>query len=75
MLDCKIGAKLSAHRFGMAVDIKVSVFDKFPTDIRKERYKQAKEYLLTKSDKYNYERDCTWIHVDFRKNVNHYFSV
>ena len=72
--DCKIGARLSQHRFGNAIDVKVKGWD--AEDVRNliiEHWKFLHEtFGLT-----TMELDTpTWTHVDFRfTNLDHLFLV
>lgn len=72
--DCKIGARMSQHRFGNAIDVKVKGWD--AEDVRnliRENY----EYLNEMFGVSTIELDTPeWCHVDFRyTGLDHLFEV
>lgn len=66
--ECKVGAKLSQHRFGRAMDLKfknATVQEVYKDVI--ENYDLYKRFGLTTLE--NIEKTPTWLHCDLR-NVN-----
>lgn len=61
--QCKIGAKLSQHRFGRAIDIKIDNMPEIYTDIVTNPELYIKVGLTTVE---NIEATPTWLHLDCR---------
>ena len=72
--DCEIGAKLSQHRFGNAIDIKVKGWD--AEDVR-NLIRKNWQFLYDNFGLTSMELDTpTWIHVDFRfTNLDYLFEI
>ena len=62
--DCKIGANMSQHRFGNAIDIKVKDWD---AEYVRNLIREHSKYLNKEFGLSTMEKDTpTWVHVDFR---------
>ena len=72
--DCKTGAKMSQHRFGNAIDIKVKGWDS--EDLR-NLIRDHWKILYNKFGVTTLERNTpTWVHVDFRfTDLNYLFEI
>lgn len=72
--DCRTGAKLSDHRFGRAIDVKVKGWD--PEDIR-QLIRDNWPYLFQHFGVTTIELDtATWTHVGFRfTNLSHLLEI
>jgi len=72
--DCKTGAKMSQHRFGNAIDIKVEGWD--AEDLR-NLIRENWKFLHDKFGLTTMEKDTpTWLHVDFRyTGLNYLFEI
>lgn len=72
--DCRTGAKLSDHRFGRAIDVKVKNWD--PEDVR-QLIRDNWSYLFHHYGVTTIELDTpTWTHVGFRfTNLNDLLQI